>query len=166
MDFNPCRAAAHLNFSFFTFHFTLSSIPVGSDPQIAPPTCANVRQTGDHKGRPYGADERSPVGEGLATPADLRRRPTTGRGKPRPYAANRQAGGYYPPLRSGRRFPPVGSDPQIAPPTCANVRQTGRRGRRPLRRKRTFPQSAKKSPSDKGQRGRVRVFRRSSSAFR
>ena len=36
----------------------------------------------------------------------------------------------------GRGFS-VGSDPQIAPPTGANVRQTGRRGRRPLRSERT-----------------------------
>jgi hypothetical protein len=50
------------------------------------------------------------------------------------------------PAADGRGFS-VGSDPQIAPPTCANVRQAGRRGRRPLRSGRTFPRRGGACPS-------------------
>ncbi len=79
-----------------------------------------------------------PAGEGLASPTacsspsggGCRLRQVEGAG---PYDAD-------------GRFP-VGSDPRIAPPTCADVRQAGRRGRRPLRCGRTFPRRGGACPS-------------------
>ena len=47
-----------------------------------PPTCADVRQTGGDKPRPYGAP--APVGAIHESPADLRRCPTSGRVIPAP----------------------------------------------------------------------------------
>ncbi len=125
--------------------------PVGSDPQIAPPTSTRVRQADRRGRRPLRSGRRFPrrggakCPLGYAPPADQRPRPTNGRGKPRPYAANGQAGGQAPPLRSE--------------PTSGRVLPA------PTQRTEVSPER-KKAPSDKGQRGRVRVFRRSSSAFR
>ena len=109
--------------------------PVGSDPQIAPPTCADVRQAGRRGRRPLRRlflPQRGRMslatgeGEGFPVPrrgdSRIARRPAPVSGRrtsnARPYGAN-------------PRFP-VGSDPQIAPPTCARVRQAGDR-RSPLR---------------------------------
>ena len=93
------------------------------------------------------ADPRFPRRGDLRSPASLRACPTSGPGHglgAGPYDAD----GGFPQIPNseftnrpygadGR--PPVGSDPQIAPPTRACVRQAGRRGRRPLRCERRFP---------------------------
>ena len=93
--------------------------PVGSDPRIAPPTCADVRQAGRRGRRPLRCGRTFPR-RGGACPSRRLFLPQRGR-------MSLATG-------EGESFPsPVGSDPRIAPPTSARVGPTGCRGRQPLR---------------------------------
>ena len=106
--------------------------PYDADPRFPvgttigrPPTCTNVRPTGRRGRPPLRSGRRFPVGATLA----VARRPAP--------VSDQRAG--TSPAPTERTEVPRRGDPCGRPPICANVRQAGRRGRRPLRCGRRFP---------------------------
>ena len=150
-----------------------------------PQTCADVRQTGCRGRRPLRCGRRFPRrGDPCGRPPTCTRVRQAGRLSPSP------SGGRWRPPSHGRRltdegeaslidhlnrcgrllphhplrgsFPRWGKHKTVSA-TCADVRQTGRRGRRPLRCGRTFPRKFRipnSSPSLRQLRQLRRLFPR------